>query len=104
MKYRIELVATAKADIREIARWLRDRTSPAVADRWMSGLDRAIRTLEARPQRCPVAAESLAFPEEIRELAYGRSKSGKYRIIFTVRDESVYVLYIRHTARDELQS
>jgi hypothetical protein len=30
MKYRIELAATAKADIREQGQWLRDQASPAI--------------------------------------------------------------------------
>jgi hypothetical protein len=59
----------------------------------------------ARPMRCPVAAENDKFPEEIHELLYGKrgKRKHKHRIIFTVREETVYVLYIRHTARDELE-
>jgi plasmid stabilization system protein ParE len=68
MKYRIELAATAKADIRQQAQWLRDQASPAAAERWLAGLYKAIDTLQTRPQRCPVAAENDKFPEEIREL------------------------------------
>ena len=102
MRYRIELAATAKADIREQARWLRDRASPARAERWLAGLYRAIGTLETRPLRCPVAAESDKFPEEIRELLHGR-RGHKHRIIFKVADETVFVLYVRHAARDALE-
>jgi plasmid stabilization system protein ParE len=103
MKYRIELAATAKADIREAARWLRDQASDSVADKWLVGLNKAINTLQTRPQRCPVAAENEKFPEEIRELLHGRRKTGKHRIIFTLTDDTVVVLYVRHTARDELE-
>lgn len=73
MKYRIELAATAKADIRVQAHWLFDRLSPAAADKWLDGLYEAINTLQTRPSRCSVAAESDKFPEEIRELLYGGS-------------------------------
>jgi plasmid stabilization system protein ParE len=102
MKYRIELAATAKAHIRQQAQWLRDQASPAAAERWLAGLYKAIDTLQTRPQRCPVAAENDKFPEEIRELLHGRRKH-KLRIIFTLRDDTVYVLYVRHGARDELE-
>jgi hypothetical protein len=27
----------------------------------------------------------------------------RHRIIFTIRDNAVHVLYVRHTARDELE-
>jgi plasmid stabilization system protein ParE len=65
MKYRIELAATAKADIRGQAQWLRENVSPAAATKWLDGLYKAIDTLQTRPLRCqtrplrcPVAAES----------------------------------------------
>jgi len=103
MKYRIELAATAKADIRGQAQWLREQVSPTAADKWLAGLYKAIDTLQTRPLRCPVAEESDSFPEEIRELLYGRQKRHKHRIIFTLREGVVYVLYVRHTARDELE-
>ena len=34
MIYKVELAETAKADLREVARWIRDEASPAAADRW----------------------------------------------------------------------
>ena len=103
MTYHIELAATARADIHQQARWLRDQASPAAANQWLAGLYKAIASLETRPLRCPIAAESHKFPEEIRELLHGRSKKHKHRIIFTIREDTVHVLYVRHTARDELE-
>jgi hypothetical protein len=46
--------------------------------------------------RCPVAADSDRFPEEIRELHYGKSgkRQHKYRTIFAIRNETVHVLYV----------
>lgn len=103
MRYRVEIAASAKADIREAARWLTEQASPAVATRWLAGLYKAMSTLERQPGRCPVAAESHKFPVELRELLYGRSKTGKHRIIFTIGTDVVHILYVRHTARDELE-
>ncbi len=105
MIFRIELAATAKADIHGQAQWLRENVSPAAATKWLDGLYKAIDTLQTRPMRCPVAAESNKFPEEIHEMLYGKSgkRKHKHRIIFTVREMTVYVVYVRHTARDELE-
>lgn len=105
MTYGIELAATTKADIREQARWLRENQSPAAADRWLDGLYTTIETLKSRPTRHPVAAESHRFPEELRELIHGPrgKRKHKHRIILAVREDTVYVLYVRHTARDELE-
>ena len=44
MKYRIELAATAKADIRQQARWLRDQASLATAEKWLAGLYEIVAT------------------------------------------------------------
>jgi plasmid stabilization system protein ParE len=103
MKYRVEIAASAKADIREAARWLAEQASPAVATRWLTGLYKAMNSLGRQPSRCPVAAESHKFPVEIRELLYGRSKKGRRRIIFTIENDIVHILSVRHTARDELE-
>jgi plasmid stabilization system protein ParE len=91
MKHRIELAATAKADIYGQAKWLRDEVSPSSAEKWLAGLYKAIDTLQTRPLRCPVAAEHDRFPEEIRELLYGTrgKRKHKHRIIFTVRLDTV---------------
>ena len=50
-------------------------------------------------------AATVRTIEEIRELIYGRrgKRKHKHRIIFTIRHDTVYVLYVRHTARDELE-
>ena len=57
------------------------------------------------PCAARLAAESDKFPEEIRELLYGRGgkRRHKHRILFTIREDTVHILYIRHTARDELE-
>ena len=59
-------------------------------------------TLPRRPSRCPRATESDKFPEELRELLYGKRNS-KYRIVFAIRNEDVVVLYVHHAARKELE-
>jgi hypothetical protein len=49
----------------------RERISRS-ADKWLHGLYKAIDTLQTRPLRCPFAAESHKFPEELHELLYGK--------------------------------
>jgi plasmid stabilization system protein ParE len=102
MIYRIELADTAKADLREATRWIRDEVTPDSADRWLTGLLKAANTLQKQPLRCPLAEESDKFPEDIRLLLHGKRKT-KYRILFTIRGDAVVILYVRHTARDEIE-
>ena len=103
MTYRVETAETAKADIRRQTAYLRAEASPAVAEKWLAGLDKAIVSLANRPLRCPLAAESDKFPRPIRELYYGRRRHGRFRIVFEIRDDVVFVLFVRHSARDEIE-
>ena len=52
-------------------------------------------TLQEKPRRCALARENDIFPEEVRQLLYGK-KQQSYRILFVVRDEFVYILHVRH--------
>jgi hypothetical protein len=59
------------------------------------------RPLTQQPLRCPLATESDKFPEEPRDLLFGKRKN-KYRIILAIRNDDV-VLYVHHAARQELE-
>ena len=94
MSYTVIISERAKRDIRESARWMA-QYSPEKAMLWHFDIEAAILTLENNPFRCPPAPENSFFPEEIRQMIFG-----KYRILYFVEDEDVHVLYFRHTAMD----
>jgi plasmid stabilization system protein ParE len=102
MTFRVVVEPEAELAIREAAGWIAENRSADAAIRWTRGLERAIATLDQMPFRCPVAAENDDFPIEIRELLYGR-RPNVYRIVFTVRDDVVSVLFVHHASRDELR-
>ncbi len=83
--------------------WIAAHRSPARAERWYQELFNQIGTLTRHPGRCPLARESDRFPEELRELLHGK-RNNKYRILFTMRQDVVIVLYIQHAARAELET
>jgi plasmid stabilization system protein ParE len=101
MTYRVIIEPTAERGIRTAVRWIAGNASEKTAARWYNGLLRKINTLKTHPGRCPLAAENDEFPQEIRELLHGR-RNHKYRIIFTVHEDAVVILYVHHGARDEL--
>jgi plasmid stabilization system protein ParE len=105
MTYHIVIEPTAEREIRAAVRWKTENASPTVAVRWYNGLIKKIETLRRHPSRCPLATENGKFPEDIRELLYGPpgKQKHKHRIIFTIREDAVHILYVRHTARDELE-
>jgi plasmid stabilization system protein ParE len=51
-------------------------------------------SVKAFPNRCPLARENEYFKDELRQLI-----CGSYRIVFTVKDEEVHVIHVRHTSR-----
>jgi plasmid stabilization system protein ParE len=100
--FRLRVTARAVADADAAYAWIAEHHSAARAERWYQGLFRQMETLTRQPNRCPLAAESERFPEELRELLYGK-RGNKYRILFTIRNDDVFVLYVQHAAREELE-
>jgi hypothetical protein len=64
----------------------------------LEGLYKTILSLENMPFRCSLAFENNFFEEEIRQLIYGKGRN-TYRILFTIVDDSVQILFLRHAAQ-----
>ena len=93
----VEITELAEANLEEIYLHIRE-DSPTRAVEWREGFLKAAQTLERFPRRCALAAESGA-ELEIRQLVYG-----EYRVLFTIAKDTVYVLHIRHGARQTLRA
>ena len=103
MTYRVVFQPRAVRDIGGAAQWIEDQAkSPAKALKWVRSIRKKIETLKATPKRCPVDPDSDAFGEEVRVLLYGK-RHGKYRVLFTIRGDTVYVLTVRHSAQRSIQ-
>ena len=102
VKYRLRVTARAVGDADEAHAWIAQNRSLDQADRWYQGLFDQMETLTLRPARCPRAAESDKFPMELRALLYGKGKN-VYRIIFTIQDQDVVVLFVHHCSRKQLE-
>lgn len=96
----VEITPIAEAQIEQAYHWYRERNSE-FADHWFRGLMNEIATLKEKPQRCALAVEHEIFSEEVRQLLYGKAKN-VYRVLFTIRDATVYALYVRHSAQAPL--
>jgi len=64
---------------------------------WNGVLRATIATLKANPQRSPVDPDSKVYGEEVRMLLHGKRRS-VYRVLFTIRRDTVHVLTVRHSA------
>jgi plasmid stabilization system protein ParE len=85
----------AKADLRDIYRYIRER-APRAATRWSVSTRASIKTLSHFPERCPLAPESAHFDVPIRQMLLGTSNRGTYRVLFVIADKSVSVIHVRH--------
>jgi plasmid stabilization system protein ParE len=94
--YQVKPTRRALADADEAFTWLY-KEAPEAALRWYDGLLDALKSLNQNPLRWGLARENPYFDDEIRQLLYGR-----YRVLFTVKGKTVFVLRVRHGARDTL--
>jgi plasmid stabilization system protein ParE len=101
MTFRVKPTAAAKQDARKILAWLRSQQAGEAGLRWFRGMQKAIASLSELPTRCTLAPENKDFPFEVRQLLYG-STHHRYRILFTIEDDTVTVLHIRHGRRDSI--
>lgn len=102
MKYRVVFQPRARADALEAFRWLTDQ-SPEAAAKWYLGLEKAVAKLATNPERHPVAEEeSERFGVTIRQMLYGRRR-GVYRILYAVENDTVSLLFVRHSARGPIE-
>ena len=60
-----------------------------------------VATLQEMPLRCGLAPENDTFNQEIHQLIYGKSRN-KYRILFTLREDTVFILHVRHSSQAPL--
>ena len=97
MSFHVLITEEAEEDLKEAARWVA-RYSPELAAIWYFDITEAIESLQDFPLRCPLAPESKTFSTEVRHLIYE-----KYRILFVIEGETVYVLRVRHSAQDTLK-
>src|ERR1700691_4819458 len=102
MTFRVETTAAAEQDADAVLDWLQSQHAGDIGMRWFLALEEAIASLGEFPERCPLAPESAVFPFEVRHLLYGRTPH-VYRILFTIEDQTVYVLHIRHGRRQPLE-
>ena len=98
MPFRVEIARRAQHDLEALYLWVVAR-APQQGAAWFNGLERAVLSLEAHPERCPAAPERLSAALPIRALLYGR-RSSAYRVYFTIdpRAQVVRVVHIRRVA------
>lgn len=96
MAYAVRVTETAENELEETYAWIHKK-SPLNAERWRFELLEKAVSLENFPERCPLAPENEDAKCELRQLILGN-----YRILFTIMERTVYVLHVRHGARESI--
>lgn len=98
-QYSVELDPRAIEDIENAIAWL-SKQAPSKVPEWIDALETKIKSLETMPERCPFAPENHRWELELelRQLLFDRYPS-IYRIIFTILENKVRVLQVRHGSR-----
>lgn len=97
MPYDVIVLPSAQRDINRTHKWMTKNASKGLAT-WHQQMAKALASLESFPARCALARENPYFREELRQLL-----CGQYRVIFTIKEQEVHVIHIRHTSRKPLR-
>jgi hypothetical protein len=96
---RVVVTGRVATQLNATADWIEER-APATAERWFAEFVAKVQSLEVNAERCPKARESRKLPFELRELLFGRRR--QWRILFTIRNDVVIAMAIRHAAQDDV--
>lgn len=100
MTFEVEYTPNAIREVEDVYLWIKAR-APISADRWKEDFIAKVETLSKDPQRHRLAPENSKFSCDIRQLLF-RKHRGQFRIIFTISENKVIVLSLRHHSRRPL--
>ncbi len=103
MTYRVIVLPQARRDIDLNADWWAEHHSVEQALRWSDAVYDPIETLTDFPESNARSAENDDFPYDLRDKLLGLGSRPGYRAVFTIRDDTNYVLTVRRAAQDILR-
>ena len=94
MTFEIVVTEPAESDADTIFRWLEDQSERG-AQAWSAALLKCLRSLESQASIYPLAPEAEKLGEPIRQVAFRTPHGRPYRIVYTIRESTVFVLRVR---------
>lgn len=77
--------------------------SPEGAQRWLESYEQAVASLQMQ-QFFGSAPESEHHKEEIRQRIFKTKQGLPYRLLFIVRDETIYIIHVRGPGQDLMRA
>ena len=99
MKFTVITLRAAERDFNGILEFLAAR-SKSGAEAWATAFDKALARPEESADSCPLAAENEFVDFELREILFKTRRGLIYRILFTIRENKVFILHIRGPGQD----
>jgi plasmid stabilization system protein ParE len=103
LEYRVVVQPEGERNITVILSRIAARSAQG-AGRWYQALSKAIERLRLHADSLPLAPESRHFDFEIRELLFKTRRGLPYRILFTIQQTEVHVLFVRGPGQDWVQN
>lgn len=92
-KYKIHLTRNGQDDLERIFFYIAaDNINNA--KKFILELEEKIYSLDTSPERCPYIPENIFFGTSYRHLIHG-----KYRVIYKIGNDSVYILRVVHGSK-----
>src|SRR6516225_6711079 len=99
MKFTVITLRAAERDFNAIPDYIAARSKPG-AEAWARAFDKALARLEDSADSCPLAAENEYVDFEVREILFKTRRGLIYRILFTIREATVFILHVRGPGQD----
>jgi len=95
----VELSFRAERDLDDILAWIA-RRSPRGARTWLAQWEEVYKLLSERPETCLLVPENSDHKEEIRQIVFKTRSGRKYRALFVIRGNRVFVTNLRGPGQD----
>jgi plasmid stabilization system protein ParE len=103
MRYRVLITQRAQQEAQANHDWWAEHRSAEQAARWYDAFIRSAFSLDTNPERFAVAPEDGRFPYGLRQLNFGIGRKATHRMLFTIRQDAVVVLRVRHLAQQAIE-
>jgi plasmid stabilization system protein ParE len=101
MAFRVEPSAQAQQDLNDILEWLLEQGAGEAALRWFFKLEEAIASLSEMPLVIPSPPRARNFHLTCVN-SFTDFRPHQYRVLYTIENDMVILLYIRHGRRRRL--
>ena len=102
MSFRVTVLPRAESDIERNAAWWADHHSPEQAVQWLRSIRDQLDSLRDFPESHALSSENDRFSYEIRDKLVGLGSRPRYRAVFTIKEDEVFVLTVRAAEEDQL--